>query len=347
MKANDVKGTLSENDLISLLEDLGAEPQLQGSNIVCKTICHGGHKHKLIYFDDSKSFRCFTDSCGTMDIFGLVGRVMDLDFYSSFKYVCMKFGISYQNDFSNSEKVEMSFFEKFKRQKKQSINLKKFDPKILNSYWDIYHKSWLNDGISIKSMKKFGIKFSIMDNQIVIPHYDIQGDLIGVRGRNLRIDLVDAGKKYMPVYWKKEVLKHPTGAALYGLNLTKTQIEKYKTIILFESEKSVLQLDTMLPEMSIGVCLSGSSMTYNQLDILKELDIEEVIIALDKEFEEVGSPEEKFYAEKITSVFADKLSPYYRVSVIWDVDGLLELKDSPTDKGLETFEKLFENRIAL
>lgn len=344
MNANDVKEMLSENDLLSLLEDLGAEPQLQGRNIACKTICHQGHKHKLIYFGDSKLFRCFTDGCGSMDIYGLVGRVMDLDFYNSFKYICMKFGISYQDVLSDNDRVEMSFFQKFKK-KKETIKLNILNKSILNSYHDLYHKIWIEDGISVRTMKKFGIKFSILDNQIIIPHYDIEGNLIGVRARNLNEDLVEDGKKYMPVYWKKEVLKHPTGAALYGLNLTKDDIQKYKTVILFESEKSVLQLDTMLPEMSIGVCISGSSMTYHQLDILKQLDINEVIVALDKEFEEIGSQEEKFYAEKIKSVFIDKLSPYYRTSVIWDTEGLLDLKDSPTDKGLEVFQQLFQKRI--
>lgn len=346
MDANEVKQILSDNDLISLLNDLGAEPQRMGNNIHCKTICHSGHKHKLIYFGDSRMFRCFTDSCGSMDIYGLVGRVMDLDFYNSFKYVCMKFGISYQGGFAESDRIDTSFFQKFKKQK-EKINLKKLNKNILNSYWNLYHQSWIDDGISVSSMKKFGIKFSISDNQIIIPHYDIDGNLIGVRARNLNPELVEDGKKYMPVYWKKEVLKHPTGAALYGLNVTKESIEQCKTVILFESEKSVLQLDTMLPDMSIGVCLSGSNMTYHQLDILKTLNVDEVIIALDKEFEEVGSPEEKFYAQKITNVFIDKLSPYYRTSVIRDTEGLLDLKDSPTDKGLKVFSKLFEQRIVV
>lgn len=343
MKANDVKNMIGENDIISLLQDLGAEPQIQGNSIVCKTICHHGHKRKLVYFNDSKAFKCFTDNCGVMDIFGLVGRVMGLDFFSSFKYVCMKFGISYQGTFQSGDIVENPG-EKFKKAK-ETIKLPLLPKNILNTYYDLYHKIWVEDGISVGSMKKFGIKFSILDNQIIIPHFDVNGNMIGVRARNLNDELVEAGKKYMPVYYRRMALKHPTGAALYGLNLTKEHIKKYKTAILFESEKSVLQLDTMLPEMSIGVCISGSSLTTHQLEILKELGIEEVVIALDKEFEEIGSLEEQFYKEKINKVFIDKLVPYFRSSVIWDFDGLLDLKDSPTDKGLETFNTLFKKRI--
>lgn len=259
----------------------------------------------------------------------------------------MKFGISLeQGSYQGSDKVDMSFFQKFKKEK-EKIELKIWDSKILNCFSRLYHRNWIDDGISITSMKRFGIRFSISNNQIIIPHHDIDSNLIGVRVRNLNEELVDQGKKYMPAYWNKQVLKHPTGAALYGLNVTKEHVKKYKTIILFESEKSVLQLDTMFPEMSIGACISGSSLTNAQLDILGGLGIEEVIIAMDKEFNEIGSKEEQFYAEKIKNVFINKLSPYYRTSVIWDTEGFLDEKDSPTDKGKEVFIKLLEQRIAI
>lgn len=296
---------------------------------------------------DSKKFYCYTE-CGSMTIFDLISKITGLEFYEAFKYVCSKFGISYKEFDTTSihEKVDISFFEKFK-QKEEKIDLPILDKRILNSYYDLYHKSWIDEGISIETMKKFGIKFSILDNQIIIPHYDINGNLIGVRVRNLNPEEVENGKKYMPAIWKNKILNHPTGSSLYGLHFTKKYIEKYKTVILFEAEKSVLQLDSMFPDMSIGAGINGSNFTYHQLNILNQLDIEEVVIGLDKEFEEVGSPEEKYYAEKIKRTFIDKLAPYYRVSVIWDTKGLLSLKDSPTDRGLQIFQFLFENRIRL
>lgn len=347
MNANEVKEALNENDIFALLEELGAEPKIKGKYIVCRTICHNpAHtgKHKLYYYLDSKMFHCYTECSTSMDIYGLVGKVLNLDFFDSFKYVCEKFGITYNSSEVHSDRVDMSFFEKFKI-KDEKVELNVLDEKILNSYYDFYHYSWIEENISPKTMKKFNIKFSILNNQIIIPHYDLWGNLIGVRARNLDKNLVESGQKYMPVFYKGRFLRHPTGASLYGLNFNRKMIEKYKTIILVEAEKSVMQLDTMLPEKSIAVSISGSSLTNHQLKILNALDIEEVVIALDKEFVEVGSKEEKYYAQKITNVFIDKLSPRYRTSVIWDVNGLLNLKDSPTDKGLDVFLTLFENRI--
>lgn len=345
--ANQVKEILSDQDIFSLLVDLGGEPTWNNT-IVSRTICHNpSHfgKHKLVYYQDSKTFQCYTE-CGSMDIFGLVGKVMGLDFYSSFKYVCMKFGISISGSYQESEKIDVSYFKKFKK-RNELISLDSLDEKILNSYYDIYHTSWLNDGIGIKAMKRFNIKLSIFDQQVIIPHRDIDGKLVGVRVRNLKKELVDSGKKYMPVRWKKKILKHPTGACLYGLNETKRCIERYKTIILFESEKAVLQLDTMYPGESIGVCLSGGSITDHQLEILKTLDIDEVVIALDKEYKEIGSQEEIFYVNKIKNIFINKLLPYFKCSIIWDQENLLKEKDSPTDRGIEIFERLYKNRIII
>lgn len=81
MDANEVKQSLSENDIFTLLQELGAQPKLKGSNIICKTICHNGHSHKLTYYSNSHSFYCFTE-CGHMDLYGLIGKIKGLTFLS-------------------------------------------------------------------------------------------------------------------------------------------------------------------------------------------------------------------------------------------------------------------------
>ena len=141
------------------------------------------------------------------------------------------------------------------------------------------------------------------------------------------------------------VYNHPTGSVLYGLNINKKDINKTGKVILFESEKSVLQLDTMYPDCNIGVCVSGSSLTERQVDILKSLNIDEICVAFDKEYNNIGDNEEKYYAKKIEDTIASKLKAFYNVSVIWDTKGLLDRQDSPTDKGREVFSELWENRI--
>jgi hypothetical protein len=343
--AGQVKDILSINDIFDLLSDLGADPVKKGNQLFCRTVCHGGHKHKLIYFHESKTFSCFTGNCGHgFDLYVLIGKVYGLDFGSSFRYICGKFNINSEYGFLTGDRVDTSFILKFKKKEPQYI-LNELDPTMLNSFYKLYHHSWIEDGISIKTMRKFNTLFSIRENKIIIPHFDIDGRLIGIRGRALNQEEVDAGKKYMPIFHKGEVRKHPTGGNIYGLNVTKEAIIRYKTLILFESEKGPQQLDTMLPDFSIGGGISGSALTDEQVKILQSLGIENVVLGLDKEFTENGSDEEKFYKQKVASGFIAKLVPYFRVSLLWDRKNLLEYKDSPTDKGVEVFQQLWENRI--
>lgn len=348
MDANEFKEMLTINDMYSLLHHLGAEPEIRNSVIYCKTICHNGDGHNLRYYSDTYSFYCFSH-CSSMSIYDLVGKTLDLEFYESFKYVLSFFNyslsdISFKNE-SYENSIDISFFER--GNKKEIKTNKKLNSNILNNFYDLYYKAWIDEGITIETMKKFNIKNSIADKQIIIPHYDEDDNLIGVRCRNLNEELVNNGKKYMPIYYNGEILNHSTGSALYGLNFNKESINKHKKIILFESEKAVMQLDSYMSDMSIGVCLSGSNLTNYQVEILKKLDINEVIIALDKEYENIGTDEEKFYAKKIQKSIVDKISSFWSVSIIWDVHNLLDKKDSPTDRGSEVFKELFYNRIFL
>lgn len=348
MDANTLKKQLSENDLLSILEHIGAEPYLEGNVIVCRTICHNGSnegKHKLYYYIESATFHCFTDHCGNMDIYGLIGRVLGKEFFDSYMFVLSYFGYEYEgNQIDYSEKLDMSFFKRFET-KKIETKLPKIKENILNLFYNMYHISWIKDGISKRSMNKFNIKLSITDEQIIIPHYDMDNNLVGIRCRNLKQDVVERGMKYMPVRHGGVVYNHPTGSVLYGLNINKKDINKTGKVILFESEKSVLQLDTMYPNCNIGVCVSGSSLTDRQVEILKSLNIEEVCVAFDKEFKNIGDNEEKFYAKKIEDTIVSKLKAFYNVSVIWDTNNLLDKQDSPVDKGKDVFSELWENRI--
>lgn len=343
MNAAEVKELLTTDDIVDLLHELNAEPIRKGNEVTCRTICHSGHKHKLVYYTDAKTFSCFTDDCGRgMDIFVLVGKVFGCDFPTSFRYICGKFGIRGDGEYLSADHVDTTFIRKFKKKEPQHV-LTSIPKTLLNSFYKLYHKFWIEDGITTKTMKKFNILFSIRENKIIIPHFDVEDRLLGIRGRSLNQEEVDAGKKYMPVFLHGEVRKHPTGGNIYGLNKTKKDVIKHKTIILFESEKAVMQLDSMLPEMSIGGAISGSSLTNEQVKILHSLNIEHVVLALDREF--TSKDDEIFYKQKIMSGFVNKLIPYFKVSIMWDNEDLLKLKDAPTDQGVEVFLQLWRNKI--
>ena len=115
--------------------------------------------------------------------------------------------------------------------------------------------------------------------------------------------------------------------------------------MLVESEKSVLQCDTIFGDDNFTVALCGSNLTKQQIKIILSLKPIEVIIALDRQYEFVGSDEYLKWEKKIKDKFITPLVPYTKVSVLWDTVGLLDYKDSPTDKGKDVLLQLMDDKI--
>ncbi|GAA0071712.1 hypothetical protein UT300003_32370 [Clostridium sardiniense] len=360
MRARELRERLTVGDIFNVMEKLGADhlPDAGGNEVMFRTICHCGDSHKLYFFKDTKMFHCYTN-CGQMDIINIAENVLGVSFIEAKEYIQKVIGV-YDgfdmnigfNEYDPSEDVE-SDLELLRRNEcyKKPIDLTRkytiLDSNILNTFRKMYHPSFYNDGISLNTLCKFGIRYDILNFRIIIPHWDEHGNLIAIRCRNLSEELIEQGMKYTPIYFNGKPLSAPTRMYFYGLNFNIENIKKIKKVILVESEKAVMQIDTMLNGEGFALALSSSSLHLIQVEILKGLGIEEVIIGLDKEFSEYGSKEEKLYAMKIRKSLINKLLPYFNVSVMWDQNNLLKIKESPTDRGVEIFTKLYNNRIQI
>lgn len=351
-----LKELLTEKQIIEIMKSLGADAIVGGNNneLLFRTICHCGDSHKLYFYRDSKSFHCYSN-CGQMDIFNIIMNVLNINIHGAIKYVNNMFQIEtyeMQEGFSDGDIVnkDWEILKSHQRvgSKEHERNFNILDEKLLNKFYRYYHPAFYKDGISFKTLYKFGIRYDILNQRIIIPHYDEHGNLIAIRCRNLNKDLIAEGKKYTPVVIDGRLLSAKTSLYLYGLNFNRENIKKTKRVILLESEKAVMQLDTILgQENNIGVALSSSALSVVQVALLKDLGVEEVIVALDKEYEEYGTNEEKLYAMKIRKGIINKLTPHFSVSVMWDKEDLLNKKDSPTDRGIDIFKALYQNRIKI
>ena len=68
---------------------------------------------------------------------------------------------------------------------------------------------------------------------------------------------------------------------------------------------------------------------------------------IDKEFEELNSKEHKRNIKALMKL-KDKFMNRMKVSFLYDSkNNMLELKDSPIDKGKDTFLTLFKNRVII
>jgi hypothetical protein len=188
-------------------------------------------------------------------------------------------------------------------------------------------------------MKDFNIRYSIDENKIIIPHYDINNNLIGIRCRPLNEKDLIIGK-YMPVQIEGKIYSHPLGYNLYGLNIVKDNIKRVKMAIIGEGEKAVLQYNTMFGlNNNICVAACGSSISNYQIELLIKTGAEKILIAFDKEGE--NWQERQSHYNKLLN-YCKRFQNKVQMGFIWDTKELLKLKESPFDRGKEIFLTLYK-----
>ena len=366
---------ITEEHILGALEQLGAIPiKTKQKEIWFRTICHGGNSSKLCYFREGKDFFCYTN-CGKMNLFQFIMNVKNCDFRESVMYWASivhinarqgiksnKFGLANQEA---SVIIDTRDYKKTKKQRSvetsNAIKLVPIQPlqtKIMDFFEDVYYQGWIDEGITIPTMEKYNIKWYEQAKHIIIPHYNINGDLVGIRRRTLIDYEIERMGKYMPEIMGEITYAHALGLNLYGLYQNQEAIRKYKKVIIVEAEKSVLLADSYFGEDSIVVGTCGFNITNWQRDILiKHLGVKTVILSFDndvdlRKFEGTGgqkspvSEEEQKnydrYCDRITKL-GQKFLGVAQVYTTWDREGLLGLKDSPLDKGKETFQKLLRS----
>lgn len=346
MNYEELLESLDEDKIKQLLDKLDIPWQDKGSYLICKTACHNidldEASWKLYYYKNNKFFYCYS-SCQGMSIFKFLKhyyetRQIEYDWYQDIYEVV--------RDCSNFKGTDGFVVERYKSLrdcyeiKRKEKQLPQYSSNVLDCFVKSYPQEWLDDGITEQAMDKFNISYSISQNKIIIPHYDIDGRLVGIRGRALNDWEIENIGKYTPIKIEQTWYKHPLSMNLYGLNITKDNIRAHSICFLFESEKAVMQMEGFqYPNCSAAVC--GSNFNKYQLNILmKTCAPHEIILCFDKE----ELPGEDKYFNKLWNI-CQKYKNYCNFSFIYDRDGLLDLKDSPTDKGEETFIKLIRKRV--
>ena len=358
-----IKNDLTIEQVMDLVAELGGEPRMQpgGEYFTARTICHGGDSHKLYYYNNTHLFRCYTQcSPEIFDIFELVRKVnsrqnQDWTLPHAVQYVASYFGVAVViNDFDNEQsKLQdwqiLSKYDKINslsENEKQRVEMKIYDEAILKYLPHPHIEPWEREGITYEVMENRGICYNPVSHGIVIPHYGANGELIGIRERTLIKEEEQYGK-YKPAIINGKMYNHPLGFALYNLNFSKKNISAIKKAIVFEGEKSCLLYSSYFGlENDISVAVCGSSLINYQFELLRSFGADEIIVAFDKQFEEIGNEDWKRWTNKLKDIHK-KYSPRCQISFMFDKTGLLGYKDSPIDQGPETFMKLFKERIIL
>lgn len=349
--------TLDDYEII--MRRLGANKRGDRYNTICHNINGGGYN--LAFNKETRSFCCFSECSCSYSLLSLIKKRRELlgepcSTYQSLKWLCNELGIEF-NFKEEIKQVNTNIYKwqnsllKYTKNKNKNIELRVYNKKILNYFPKIYHTDWIDYGISEEVLDKYNIGWYNYKQQITIPCYRQNGDLIGIRIRNMNpeIDI-----KYIPLQLLDGTeFNFPTNEVFYGENFNWTNIQRTKSVILVESEKTVMKYESWYGAKN-NICLGlyGSVLSNTKLKKLLSWNCETFYICLDSDFEsiEYSNNDEKItsyekFEKKVMNIY-NKLKPYAKsVYVIYNNLGFENCyKYSITDYTREQFEKIWNNK---
>lgn len=359
-----IREELSIDDYFQLVTEWGGNPEFTPFGFISDTICHnppGEGSRKLYFYENSDLFKCYTDCDCAFDIFELTIKVAQIqsnrkiDLNDAVRYLATKFNIVIALD--DTEDIGLADWQYLIAYDKindipivnQVPQLKEYDKRILEplAINPNYLTPWINDHIKPEILAHAQIGYNFSTDQISIPHFDKDGRFIGLRGRTMVKEDAERFGKYRPMIINKQQYNHSLGLNLYNLNNSKDNIKRMGKAIVFESEKSTLQFQSYFGlENDISVACCGSSVSSYQIQLLIEAGAHEIIIAFDRQFQELGDSEFKRLKAKLLGLHK-KYKNEVLISFIFDKHLITSYKASPTDEGPEKFMQLFKERIIL
>ena len=360
-----IKDALTIENVFELLQEFGGDPEFADFGILCHTICHnppGEGSKKLYYYSNSGLFKCYTGCPESyFDVFELVIKVQNIqhnveyDLNDAVRWIAKRFGFAgTEEDAPDKEDLadwkRLADYERIQNIETDNkhIVLKEYDTHILERFnYNVILQPWIDEGITQEVMDSNQIGFFPGQWQITIPHFDQNNRFIGLRGRTLIKEDAERYGKYRPMRVNGVLYNHPLGMNLYNLNHSKDNIKRIEKAIVFEGEKSCLLYQSYFGnETDITVACCGSNISAYQVQLLQEAGAKEIIVAFDRQFQDIGDEEFKHLTRNLTTL-NKKYKNNVLLSFIFDKNKITDYKDSPIDKGKDIFYKLFKERILL
>ena len=325
---NNIKEILLESDnLEKVLEHYGYENIRRTSKeIRCARGDDSNPTSIRIKLNENLTSQDFARSISG-DIFTLIMTHKNIEFKDTIREIKSILGISLE--YKPKQKSAFSaLFGKIKNyNNSEETEVETYGENILDNYESAWNKRFLKDNISAQTQKKFNIGYCNVTNRITIPWRNINGEIVGVMGRD-NTDLAE-GFKYLPLIIFLKMY------ALYGYSENYEHLLNADIIYIFESEKSVLQAHTM--GFYNCVALGGNALSDFQIKIILKLNPKAIVLCYDEGLEK------EIIRNRIKLIKSHLVLRECKVGIIYDVKNKYIKKGSkcsPTDKGKSVFEKL-------
>jgi DNA primase len=262
------------------------------------------------------------------DIFYLIAHLKNINNKESIKWVYGELGFDVSYNPKTEKNLTLSFVNEFvkfniKYDKYNTIENNILPDITKEQFIDAPHKKFTDEGISLKTQKKFGICYDMISSRIVIPIHDLKGNLVTFKGRSI----IDNGIKYIAYY--------PFNGLdiLFGYYQNFFNIIQKGEVIVFEAEKSVFKSDTMGVDNTLAIM--RHKLSSQQKDALLRLQVP-ITFGFDKDIS----------ASEIILLLED-LNGLADIYIMYDRSESLNGKNSPVDEGRKTFDELYNNKITL
>lgn len=208
---------------------------------------------------------------------------------------------------------------------------KVYDESILDDYLKVPNERFQRDNISLETQMKFGIGYDVGTDRITILIRDQHGSLMGVKGRrNYETDNED-DPKYLyliPCQMSKTLFGYSNNySSMYG-----------GTVMIFESEKSVLQCASY--GYNNAVALGSNNLSEYQSKMILSLNPKQVIFMLDSDLP-LENTKRNINTLRSIAVMRDFKISYFDWTECLD----LPSKASPSDEGKEVLEYILKENI--
>lgn len=322
-----IKDKLRDNPelIIHILNELGCEniKPLKGHEI--RWGSSNGSKINI----ETLSYTSFSHN-HKGDVITMVSLLKEIDLGQAIGWLAKELNLSYEY----SEKIEVTlpfggFFKNYSKVKDSDVNPPKTYPiERLKEYTGRLNTLWLEDNISLQTQELFDIGLDFETNRIAIGWKDVNSELVGIMGRLNKKELTDKDTKYLPI------IPFNKSKVLYGLDVNYSNILDNGTIIIVESEKSVLR-GYELGYRNI-VALGGNNISERQAALIKSLCVN-VVISLDEGIELTHSIEQAKKCKIKNPFFSNEV-------YVMEVDDLPK-KHSIFDMNKEVIDNYLKNKL--
>lgn len=208
---------------------------------------------------------------------------------------------------------------------------KTYDESILDEYLKVPNERFQRDNISLEAQMKFGIGYDVGTDRITIPIRDQHGSLMGIKGRRNYETDNEEDPKYLylvPCQMSKTLFGYSTNySSMYG-----------RTVMIFESEKSVIQCASY--GYHNAVALGSNSLSEYQAKMILSLNPQKVIFMLDSDLP-LDNTKRNIDMLRSVATMRDLQISYFDWTECLD----LPAKASASDEGKEVLQYILAENI--